>query len=113
MNQLTELTMQDMCNVPAQLLGELASELPVAAFPVVIFNNHNRSVLAAEALWLFAQRTGLTGEGGLMETVLTDFMANVMHLCRETGVISEDWNRLPALLLEAEQHFEQEVSEGS
>lgn len=94
--------------VPATELEALAAQLPIAAFPVVIHDNRQRVSLAAEALWLFAQRTGMAEDGEPVGSVIVDFMASMMHLCHQVGIISPAGNGLPELLRVAEFHFDAE-----
>ena len=94
--------------VPATELRALAAQLPIAQFPVVIHNNQQRGALAAEALWLFAQRTGMAEDGEPLGSVIVDFMADMMHLCHQVGIISPAGNGLPELIKTAEYHFDAE-----
>ena len=94
--------------VPATELEALAAQLPIAEFPVVIHDNRQRVSLAAEALWLFAQRTGMAEDGEPVGSVIVDFIADMMHLCHQVGIISPAGNGLPELIKAAEYHFDAE-----
>ncbi|WP_312200559.1 hypothetical protein [Kosakonia cowanii] len=94
--------------VPATELEALAAQLPIAEFPVVIHDNRQRAALAAEALWLFAQRTGMAEDGEPVGSVIVDFIADMMHLCHQVGIISPAGNGLPELIKAAEYHFDAE-----
>lgn len=66
--------------IPASYLENLAVRLSAETTPIKIQTSADQVALASEALWLFAKRTGLDQEGETLETVLTDFLANVLHL---------------------------------
>jgi len=88
-------------------LKEIAALATDTPFPVVIFGNTDRAVAAAEALWLFARRTGLDAPGECPRTVVQDLMANLMHLCAQEGITSEGMP-FSSLVSMAEMHFEDE-----
>ncbi len=92
--------------IPSTELMILAERISNEAAPVKIESHMDNIALASEALWLFAKRTGLDQEGEMLETVLADFLANVLHLCRHTGIITDEENHFPAILQLAEMHFE-------
>lgn len=87
-------------------LQDIAAQLPVCEFPVKVNSSFHCAALAAEALWLFAQRTGLSQEGESIDTLLVDFLADLMHLFRHVGIIEEAKSDLPHLLAIAEMHFD-------
>lgn len=91
--------------LPSSELKNLASVLPPLGIQVVSENNGERAALAAEALWLFATRTGLERDGEALETVLTDFLADMLHLCRQTGT------EFSGITGTAEMHFEAEATD--
>ncbi|HCM9429615.1 TPA: hypothetical protein N5N51_004646 [Enterobacter hormaechei subsp. xiangfangensis] len=91
---------------PSSELMHLAERISDEAAPVKINSSLDNVALASEALWLFAKRTGLDQEGETLETVLTDFLANVLHLCRHTGIITDEENQFSAVLQMAEMHHE-------
>ncbi|HGY0482236.1 TPA: hypothetical protein ACNUIJ_003964 [Salmonella enterica subsp. enterica serovar Derby] len=70
-------------------------------------NNADRAALVAEALCLFSTRTGLARAGEDVRTVITDFLADLMHLCHAVGI---DRDELPGLMMVAEMHFDDEVN---
>lgn len=92
--------------IPASYLENLAVRLSAETTPIKIQTSADQVALASEALWLFAKRTGLDQEGETLETVLTDFLANVLHLCRHTGIITDEENHFSAILQLAEMHYE-------
>ncbi|WP_436877892.1 hypothetical protein [Siccibacter turicensis] len=96
---------------PATLLERMAHTLPVFTCPVRINTNEDRAALAAEALWLFAQRTGLAQDGESIETVLIDFMADVMHLCEQTALNPAEGDVLGDITRHAALHYEMDLSE--
>ncbi|WP_455865258.1 hypothetical protein [Pantoea agglomerans] len=89
-------------------LEEIAALATDAPFPMVIFGNTDRAVAAAEALWLFARRTGLDAPGECPRTAVQDLVANLMHLCAQEGITSEHMP-FSSLVSMAEMHFEDEV----
>lgn len=96
----------DMVSVMA--LQEIAARLPVHEFPVRISSRSQCAALAAEALWLFAQRTGLSQEGETLDTLLVDFLADVLHLCRHVGVTADMKDGMAKLMAIAEMHYDSE-----
>jgi len=97
--------------IPATVLETMAAQVEQAAGVVMIRSNDDRAALAAAALWQFARQTGLDDDGEPLDTVLTDFMANLLHLC---GHVDPDGNgeaRFNAALAMARMHFEQECQE--
>lgn len=92
--------------IPVMELEEIAGLLPVHEFPVRISSRSQCAALAAEALWLFAQRTGLSQEGETLNTLLIDFLADVLHLCRYVGITADMSDDMAHLLAVAEMHHE-------
>ncbi|HHT3531121.1 hypothetical protein [Kosakonia sacchari] len=92
--------------IPVMELEEIAELLPVHEFPVRISSRKQCAALAAEALWLFAQRTGLSQEGETLNTLLVDFLADVLHLCRHVGITADMSDDMAQLLAVAEMHYE-------
>lgn len=90
--------------IPVMDLEEIAALLPVHEFPVRISSRSQCAALAAEALWLFAQRTGLSQEGETLNTLLVDFLADVLHLCRHVGITADMSDDMAQLLAVAEMH---------
>ena len=97
--------------VLASELADLATNVSRRPAPVTIWNNADRAALAAEALWLFAGRTGLANDTEHMETVIIDFLANLLHLCEQVGITTPERDGLRLLLVAAESHFEMEEGE--
>jgi hypothetical protein len=46
-----------------------------------------------------------------METVIIDFLADLMHLCEQVGITTPQNNGLMALMMAAEMHVEMEEGE--
>ena len=67
--------------IPATVLETMAEQVEEAAGMVMIRSNDDRAALAAAGFWKFARQTGQDGDGESLETVLTDFMGNLLHLC--------------------------------
>lgn len=62
-------------------------------------DNGSRAGAAAAALAVFASYTGLNTDLESAETVVIDFLTNLMHLCDETGMPLGD------LLMTASRHW--------
>ncbi|KAB0853681.1 hypothetical protein FZI13_18715 [Cronobacter sakazakii] len=88
------------------MLPELARRIEGIIMPVPLRCKEDRAAMAAETLAHFASRTGLMQDGEPVETVIVDFVANLMHLCEHIGLISPEFNKFPDLLATAEMHFE-------
>jgi hypothetical protein len=97
--------------VMASELADLAANVSGRPSPAVVWNNADRAALAAEALWLFADRTGLASDTELMETVIIDFLANLLHLCQLVGILTPEQDGFRELLETAEMHLEMEEGE--
>lgn len=97
--------------VPATVLETMAEQVEEAAGMVMIRSNDDRAALAAAGLWQFARQTGLDSDGESLETVLTDFMANLLHLCENVDPDGKGEARFNAALTMARMHFEQECQE--
>lgn len=67
-------------------------------------DNASRAGAAAAALAAFARYTGLNSDCEPAETVIVDFLADLMHLCDETGM------PLCEMLLSASRHWQDEQS---
>jgi hypothetical protein len=93
-------------SIPSRVLEDIAARCRDEMAPVKIYGKSDHAALAAEGLWLFAQRTGLDQEGETLNTVLIDFMANVLHLCRHTGLISDEVNCFDGIMQLATMHVE-------
>lgn len=91
---------------PATLLETLAARIEGVMFPVRIRGNDDRVALAAAALWTFARQTGLDRESETIQTVLTDFLADLLHLCERCSAEGEA--QLQSAMQMATTLFEQE-----
>mgnify|MGYP003365798047 CR=1 FL=1 len=96
--------------VPAAMLKAMAERLNGQPEPVKIRSNDDHAALAADVLWAFACKTGLNRESESVETVITDFLANVMHLCEQCDPDGNGMEIFPALLNIAVMHYDQENS---
>lgn len=103
---LNEVEAEQGCTM--ETIGEIAAFVKDEAFPAVIFGNTDRAKTAAEALWLFARRTGLDSPGECSRTAVQDLLANLMHLCEQEGITSGEVP-FASLVTMAEMHFEDEV----
>ncbi|MFK3662776.1 hypothetical protein ACI2I2_20050 [Scandinavium sp. NPDC088450] len=92
-------------------LEAIAAGAPGGAQPLCLSTTTEQAALAADALWQFAQKTGLDTPGEPLETVLVDFMTNLLHLCRLTGVITDEENHFTGIMQTAEMHCELEEGE--
>lgn len=91
---------------PASELSAIAGRMKDQIGVVHISDNNDRAALVADALWRFAERTGLSRDGESVETVLVDFMADMFHLCRQTGLITPEQNLFTGIMASAEMHAE-------
>lgn len=104
--QPTEYEVKGACGAaPSRLLEGIAARITDQFSPIQIRDNEDRAALAAEALWLFAQRTGLAQDGESLETVLIDFLADVFHLCEQTALMQSEELILSGIFSTAEMHF--------
>lgn len=78
--------------------------------PALIWANTDRATTAAEALWVFAKRTGLDGKNEDAFTPVQDLIANLMHLCDQEGITGGDVT-FAALVSMAEMHYLSELDE--
>jgi len=76
--------------------------------PLKIRNNDDHAALAADVLWQFARKTGLNRESESVQTVITDFLANLLHLCKQCDPDGAGIDGFNALLNMAMMHYEQE-----
>lgn len=100
-----------LSTVPATVLETMAAQVEKAAGVMMIRSNDDRAALAAAGLWQFARQTGLDDDGETLETVLTDFTANLLHLCEHIDPDGNGEARFNAALAMARMHFEQERQE--
>jgi len=101
----------ELNTVPASVLKTMAAQVDGAGGPVPIRSNDDRAALAAVVIWQFARLTGLDDDGESLDTVLTDFLGDVLHLCEQCGTGGEGEARFNAALRIARMHFEQENGE--
>lgn len=78
--------------------------------PVLIWGNTDRAITAAEALWVFAKRTGLDSKNEDAFTSVQDLIANLMHLCEQEGITGGEVT-FSALVSMAEMHHLSELDE--
>lgn len=90
--------------VRMDVIEEIAGMSAGTERPALIWGNTDRATVAAEALWVFARRTGLDGRGDEALTVVQDFIANLMHLCGQEG-ITDDETTFTELVSMAEMHY--------
>lgn len=77
------MTSNTLNAVPATVLETMAERLHGQAEPIKIRSNDDHAALAADVLWKFARKTGLNRESESVQTVITDFLANLLHLCEQ------------------------------
>lgn len=94
--------------VPATVLEVMAGHLSGQPAPVNIRSTDDHAALAAETLWSFARKTGLNRESETVETVITDFLANLLHLCEQCDPQGAAMDWFNAMLGTAIMHYEQE-----
>lgn len=76
--------------------------------PLKIRNNDDHAALAEDVLWEFSRKTGLNRESESMQTVITDFLANLLHLCEQCDPDGAGIEGFHAPLNMAVMHYEQE-----
>lgn len=71
--------------VRMDVIEEISATAEGTERPTLIWGNTDRATVAAEALWVFAMRTGLDGRGddAYTYTAVQDLIANLMHLCEQ------------------------------
>jgi hypothetical protein len=92
------------------VIEEIAAMAEGAERPALIWGNTDRATVAAEALWVFARRTGLDGSGDEAYTAVQDLIANLMHLCEQEGITDENVT-FASLVSMAEMHYLAELDE--
>ena len=102
------MTSNTLNAVPATVLEKMAERLHSQAEPLKIRNNDDHAALAADVLWQFARKTGLNRESESVQTVITDFLANLLHLCEQCDPDGAGIEGFNALLNMAVMHYEQE-----
>lgn len=98
-----------LVSAPATILKALAEQSGQAEVPVRIRTNDDRVGLAAAVLWSFATQTGLDRESESLETVLTDFLGDLLHLCEQCDPGGSGPDSLNSALRVATMHFEHET----
>lgn len=94
--------------VPATVLETLAERLSGQPEPLKIRSADDHAALAADLLWRFARKTGLNRESESVQTIITDFLANLLHLCEQCDPDGAGIEGFYALLNTAMMRYEQE-----
>jgi len=85
------------------LIEEIAATAARTERPALVGGNTDCATVAAEALWIFARRTGLDRSGDEAYTAVQDLIANLMHLCEQEGITDENVT-FASLVSMAEMH---------
>lgn len=96
--------------VRMDVIEEIAAMAAGTERPALIWGNTDRATVAAEALWIFARRTGLDGRGDEAYTAVQDLIANLMHLCEQEGITDESVT-FASLVSMADMHYQAELEE--
>lgn len=96
--------------VRMDVIEEIAATAAGTERPALIWGNTDRATVAAEALWIFARRTGLDGRGDDVYTAVQDLIANLMHLCGQEGITDENVT-FASMVSSAEMHYLTELDE--
>jgi len=96
--------------VTMSTIEEIATMARGTETPALIWGNADRATVAAEALWVFARRTGLDGRGDDAYTAVQDLIANLMHLCGQEGITGGEVT-FASLVSMAEMHYQAELEE--
>lgn len=102
------MTSNTLNAVPVTVLEKMAERLHGQTEPLKIRSNDDHTALAADVLWNFARKTGLNRESESVQTVITDFLANLLHLCEQCDPDRAGIEGFNALLNMAVMHYEQE-----
>lgn len=102
------MTSNTLNAVPATVLENMAERLNGQPEPLKIRSNDDHAALAADVLWQFARKTGLNRESESVQTVITDFLANLLHLCEQCDPDGAGIDGFNAQLNMAMMHYEQE-----
>ena len=97
--------------VRMDVIEQIAAMAEGTERPALIWGNTDRAMVAAEVLWIFAQRTGLDGRGDEAYTAVQNLIANLMHLCGQEGITGEE-DTFMSLVGMAEMHYQEELKEG-
>lgn len=103
------MTLKTDTPAPATVLETLAARIEGEDFPVRIRSQDDHAMLAAVALWTFAKQTGLAGEHETFQTVLTDFLGDLLHLCGQCDAQGDGEALFNAALEVALMHYHQET----
>ena len=76
--------------VRMDVIEDIAETAAGTERPALVGGNTDRATVAAEALWIFARRTGLDRSGDEAYTAVKDRIANLMHLCEQEGITDEN-----------------------
>ena len=96
--------------VRMDFIEEIAALAAGTERPALVWGNTDRATVAAEALWVFARRTGLDGRGDEALTAVQDLIANLMHLCGQEGITDSE-TTFASLISTAEMHYQAELDE--
>ena len=97
--------------VRMDVIEQIAAMAEGTERPALIWGNTDRATVAAEALWVYARRTGLDGRGDEAYTAVQDLIANLMHLCEQEGITDGEVT-FESLVSSAEMHYQAEREEG-
>lgn len=97
--------------IPATVLETMAEHLRGQPEPVKIRSNDDLVALTADVLWVFACKTGLNRESESVDTIITDFLANLLHLCGQCDPDGAGIECFNGLLETAKMHYEQECGD--
>lgn len=110
-NQTANPALTDTCEpVRMSVIKKIAAVAEKTERPALIWGNTDRATDAAEALWVFARRTGLDGEGEDAFTPVQDLITNLMHLCGQEGITGGEVT-FASLVSLAEMHYHAELEE--
>jgi len=94
--------------VRMDVIEKIAATAEGTERPALIWGNTDRATVAAEALWVFARRTGLDGCGDDAITTVQDLIANLMHLCEQEGITGKETTFMEMVCM-AEMHYQAEL----
>lgn len=97
--------------VRMETIAQIAAMIEDTERPALIWGNTDRATTAAEALWVFAKRTGLEGKNEDACTAVQDLIANLMHLCDQEGITGGEVT-FASIVSTAEMHYLEELNEG-
>lgn len=97
--------------VRMETIAQIAAMIEGEERPAFIWGNTDRATIAAEALWVFAKRTGLEAKNEDACTPVQDLIASLMHLCEQEGITGGDVT-FASIVSTAEMHYLEELNEG-